>query len=517
MKKKILALTLSVAMLITGGLTSVTAAEFEDTSICADEVSSDVNEDFDSLDIGEDTEVEFDDTEDDFSSDENVDYSYDDINSSDSEFIADETEVFAEDVGIDDDINPENSSVLETPSREPLKPAVTESIVTGLEKPLKFYPGKFYDFTVTGAGMDNTDPIENDERWEPLYWSTKNNPSTIQVNTLWRIGSSKGIMESNTYSMYIFFKKQFFDYKHGWEYTEDIQSLRITFESDSITTSELDSWINSDKDEYGNPIPTEPPTVTPTPPTVTPTPPTLQMKVNTHSITLRTGQSTSSVKVTNATPYFRVVAWYSDNTSIAKVNSYGKITAGKKPGKTYVTVVMSTGEATKIKVTVQKGKIKTKSISGLKKKVTVNKGKTLKLTPVLSPQTSQEKISYSSSNKKVATVSSKGIIKGIKAGTTKITVKSGTKKFVVTVTVPKTATKKITGVKSAISLKRGKTYKLKPKKVPANCDYKIFYNSSNKKVATVTSKGVITARKKGSTTITIKSGKISVKCKVTVK
>ena len=511
MKKKILALTLSVAMLITGGLTSVTAAEFEDTS------SSDVNEDFDSLDIGEDTEVEFDDTEDDFSSDENVDYSYDDINSSDSEFIADETEVFAEDVGIDDDINPENSSVLETPSREPLKPAVTESIVTGLEKPLKFYPGKFYDFTVTGAGMDNTDPIENDERWEPLYWSTKNNPSTIQVNTLWRIGSSKGIRESHTYSMYIFFKKQFFDYKHGWEYTEDIQSLRITFESDSITTSELDSWINSDKDEYGNPIPTEPPTVTPTPPTVTPTPPTLQMKVNTHSITLRTGQSTSSVKVTNATPYFRVVAWYSDNTSIAKVNSYGKITAGKKPGKTYVTVVMSTGEAAKIKVTVQKGKIKTKSISGLKKKVTVNKGKTLKLTPVLSPQTSQEKISYSSSNKKVATVSSKGIIKGIKAGTTKITVKSGTKKFVVTVTVPKTATKKITGVKSAISLKRGKTYKLKPKKVPANCDYKISYNSSNKKVATVTSKGVITARKKGSTTITIKSGKISVKCKVTVK
>lgn len=418
MKKEIFALTLSVAMLITGRLTSVTAAEFEDTSICADEVSSDVNEDFDSLDIREDTEVEFDDTENDFSSDEHVDFSYDAIDSSDSEFIADKTEVFTEDVGINDDTNPENPTVSVTPSREPLKPAVTESIVTGLEKPLKFYPSKFYDFTVTGAGMDNTDPIENDERWEPLYWSTKNNPSTIQVNTRWRIGSSKGIMESNTYSMYIFFKKQFFDCKHGWEYTEDIQSLRITFESDSITTSELDSWINSDKDEYGNPIPTEPPTVTPTPPTV-------QMKVNTHSITLRTGQSTSSVKVTNSTPYFRVVAWYSDNTSIAKVNPYGKITAGKRPGKTYVTVVMSTGEAAKIKVTVQKGKIKTKSISGLKKKVSVNKGKTLKLTPVLSPQTSQEKISYSSSNKKVATVSSKGVITARKKGSTTITIKSG--------------------------------------------------------------------------------------------
>lgn len=297
MKKEILALTLSVAMLITGGLTSVTAAEFEDTSICADEVSSDVNEDFDPLDIREDTEVEFDDTENDFSSDEHVDFSYDAIDSSDSEFIADKTEVFTEDVGINDDTNPENPTVSVTPSREPLKPAVTESIVTGLEKPLKFYPGKFYDFTVTGAGMDNTDPIENDERWED---------------------------------------------------TENIQSLRITFESDSITTSELDSWVSSDKDEYGNPIPTEPPTI-----------------------------------------------------------------------------VMSTGEAAKIKVTVQKGKIKTKSISGLKKKVSVNKGKTLKLTPVLSPQTSQEKISYSSSNKKVATVSSKGVITARKKGSTTITIKSG--------------------------------------------------------------------------------------------
>ena len=438
MKKKILALTLSVAMLTTGALTSVSAAEFEDTSICATEVSSNAIEDFDSLDTREDTEVEFDNTDSNFSSEENIDYSYEGIDSSDSEFISDETEVFAEDVGIDDDINPENSSVSETPSREPLKPAVTESIVTGLEKPLKFYPGKFYDFTVTGAGMDNTDPIENDERWEPLYWSTKNNPSTIQVNTRWRIGSSKGIMESNTYSMYIFFKKQFFDCKHGWEYTEDIQSLRITFESDSITTSELDNWINSDKDEYGNPIPTEPPTVTPTPPT-------LQMRVNTHSITLRTGQSTSSVKVTNATPYFRVVAWYSDNTSIAKVNPYGKITAGKKPGKTYITIVMSTGEAAKIKVTVQKGKIKTKSISGLKKKVSVNKGKTLKLTPVLSPQTSQEKISYSSSNKKVATVSKKGVISARQAGKVRITIytKSGKKATCkVTVTAKKKATKK---------------------------------------------------------------------------
>ena len=333
-----------------------------------------------------------------------------------------------------------------------------------------------------------------------LYWSMSVNPSSNSKNSNWRIGSQKGILDAKTYSMYIFFRKEIFN-GYIWKDSTIIEAMHVSFTTDSYTEAELKTYLGEDVAE-GTPLPT---------------PLTLQMQVNTHSITLRTEQSTSSVKVTNATPYFRVVAWYSDNTSIARVNSYRKITAGKKPGKTYITIVMSTGEAAKIKVTVQKGKIKTKSISGLKKKVSVNKGKTLKLTPVLSPQTSQEKISYSSSNKKVATVSSKGIIKGIKAGTTKITVKSGTKKFVVTVTVPKTTTKKITGIKSAIKLKKGKTYKLKPKKVPANSDYKISYNSSNKKVATVSSKGVITARKKGSTTITIKSGKISVKCKVTVK
>ena len=89
---------------------------------------------------------------------------------------------------------------------------------------------------------------------------------------------------------------------------------------------------------------------------------------------------------------------------------------------------MSTGEKTKVKVTVQNGTVRTNAIYGLKTKYTVTKGKTLTLRPVLSPVTSQERITYSSSNKNVATVSSKGVIKGIKTGTARITVKSGSKK-----------------------------------------------------------------------------------------
>ena len=47
---------------------------------------------------------------------------------------------------------------------------VSESAVTGLDGELKFFPGKFYEFTVTGAGMDNTSPVQGDERWYPVYW-----------------------------------------------------------------------------------------------------------------------------------------------------------------------------------------------------------------------------------------------------------------------------------------------------------------------------------------------------------
>ena len=59
----------------------------------------------------------------------------------------------------------------------------------------------------------------------------------------------------------------------------------------------------------------------------------------------------------------------------------------------------------------------------------------LTLKPVISPITSVEKVTYKSSNKKVATVSSKGVITAKKKGTAKITVKSGKKSYTVTVKV----------------------------------------------------------------------------------
>ena len=59
-----------------------------------------------------------------------------------------------------------------------------------------------------------------------------------------------------------------------------------------------------------------------------------------------------------------------------------------------------------------------------------------------------------------------------------------------TITVPKTKTSSITVAKD-ITVKKGKTYRLKAKVAPKNSDEKITYTSSNKKIATVTKSGKV--------------------------
>lgn len=240
--------------------------------------------------------------------------------------------------------------------------------------------------------------------------------------------------------------------------------------------------------------------------------------VNVTPIILQVGQSTSKVKVTGLAAGDFIRKWTSSNKKIVTVTQSGTI-RGLKKGTAYVTVQLASSTRIRIKVTVQKTAVKTRKITGLAEKLTIKKGKKETLKPVLLPLTSVEKISYTSSNKKVAAVSRKGLITAKGPGTAKITVKAGKKKFVVTVTVPKVKTTAIKNVpkKILLTLKKKKTYQLKAKVVPVNSDQKFTYSSSKKSVAVVSCTGKITAKKKGTTLITVKSGSKKVKCRVTVK
>lgn len=154
-----------------------------------------------------------------------------------------------------------------------------------------------------------------------------------------------------------------------------------------------------------------------------------KITLNKTSVTLnrgaknRTFQLKKAIKNKNAT--YKGVSWYSSNKNIATVNSTGKVTL-KRRGKVVITVKAKDGsrKSAKCKVTVRQLVTKL-SYNKKTQKAEVYKNKTIKFVVTVAPSNANNKgLTYSSSNKKIATVNSKGIIKGIKAGTVTITAKA---------------------------------------------------------------------------------------------
>ena len=167
--------------------------------------------------------------------------------------------------------------------------------------------------------------------------------------------------------------------------------------------------------------------------------PTINVTAN--KIQLKTKQKLKTFKVTGLAKGDSIVSWKSNKTKVVKVsgksNGTCTITAGKKTGKAVITVTLKSGLRKNITVTVQKGAVKTTKIIGVARSITLIKGQRYTLKPVRNPFTSVEKITYKSSNSKVATVNSKGVIKSKKVGKTVISVKAGKKTVKCTVVVKK--------------------------------------------------------------------------------
>ena len=199
-----------------------------------------------------------------------------------------------------------------------------------------------------------------------------------------------------------------------------------------------------------------------------------------------------------------------------------------------------TKEATVLEAGIQQrscsqcGKKETASIAKLKSTISLSVSGTI---PLKVKQTYQVKVtmgkgdkvvSWKSSNPKAVSVKN-GKIKGLKSGkkaTITVRLKSGKKaSFKVKVQNAAVATTKLTVTNSATgkkvgksyTMKRGKTLKLAVKAAPVTSKQKITYSSSNKKILTVTKKGVIKAKKKGTATITVRSGKKKYRIKIRVK
>lgn len=223
----------------------------------------------------------------------------------------------------------------------------------------------------------------------------------------------------------------------------------------------------------------------------------------------------SFVLVATVMPYNatdKTVTWTSSDPSVASVNESGKVSA-LKGGKAVISA-----KADKITATCEVTVIApVETITLSPETCEIARGEEITLTATVGPEDATDKsVSWSTSNKNVATVDSNGTVRGVGKGQARITVRSGnvSAQCTVTVTLP------VEGIsldKTSLVIGRGNTATLKATVTPADAsDKSIVWSSSDASVASVSDKGVVTAIKKGKAVITANASGHTASCNVEV-
>ena len=204
------------------------------------------------------------------------------------------------------------------------------------------------------------------------------------------------------------------------------------------------------------------------------------------------------------------VTWKSSNTAIATVTSAGKVKGVKAGTATITCTSNATGLSTTCKVTVG-------NVTLDKTEAFIEKGKTTTLKATVTPSALEDKsVTWKSSDKSIATVSSSGKVKGVGYGTATITCTSVATGLSTTCTV--TVGKVVVSI-SEVSLKKTRTISLNATLYPTTLtDKSVTWKSSNTAVATVSSSGKVKGIKAGTAVITCTSNATGLKgtCTVTV-
>jgi uncharacterized protein YjdB len=261
------------------------------------------------------------------------------------------------------------------------------------------------------------------------------------------------------------------------------------------------------------------------------------------SYTLMKGK-TVTLKVKNNTNYKGKIVWSSSNAKVAAVTSEG-VVKGIKNGTAIITVnIKGSKKKAACKVTVKTPAVK---LTLDKTSETLKVGETIAIKGTVSPKTaSNQTLVYSSSDENIAVVSKKGVIKGIKAGSAKITVKVKNTKLKETCEVTVIEPQQNSGAvvkqpetvnpqpgqpevvspngiklnKSEITINEEDTTTIIATVLPVNATNKtVVFSSSNNEVATVSTGGVVTGVKEGTATITatVQGTALNAACNIIVK
>lgn len=240
-----------------------------------------------------------------------------------------------------------------------------------------------------------------------------------------------------------------------------------------------------------------------------PAPPTVQALIldQTDRLTLGKGETRQlncTVVPANAQTTLR---WKSSSSKRVTVSDSGLITAVGS-GVATITVTASNGVKTSVKVESVDPTI-AKSVAIDQKGVQyVNVGETLQLSAAVAPATAASALTWKASKIKYAAVDANGLVTGIAKGSCKITVMTANrKKASVTVKVldPYAPAKVLLREHGPITLHVGETVQLNPVLVPETGKTTFTWLTSKARVATVDANGLVTAVKKGSAKITVRT------------
>lgn len=197
----------------------------------------------------------------------------------------------------------------------------------------------------------------------------------------------------------------------------------------------------------------------------------------------------------------------SSDAKIATVDANGTIRA-VAPGTVNITVKTNTNKSATCRVVVKSPAKKVTLMAKYKpsaKKIYIQKGQSISLRAVMTPNNSTDTVTYKSNKAKIATVDASGVVRTKKNGTAKITATATSKKkATITIVVQKkqVRAKKVTA-KAPKTMKVGKTVRVTTTLKPAKSTDTVSFTCSNAALARVDECGYVTALKKGTVKITV--------------
>jgi len=283
------------------------------------------------------------------------------------------------------------------------------------------------------------------------------------------------------------------------------------FYSLALKGNKLYAWGNNEHGQLGDTngvrgVPTE--VILPIPGNPIPVPESVMLDIT--KLSLAIGETATLSATVAPTGANQKVFWSTNNPLVATVTRTGKVLA-KKVGSAVITATTDNAKKATCAITVKlrgdEAKPSAMAVTISETSMALEIGQQTKLQAKVLPAQALQKVTWSSNDETVATVSPTGVVQGLKSGVATITAytANGEKATCFISVSQKTEVLSLKFVPERVSIDRGSKLSLRVEITPPTASSQLHYESSNELIAEVTDTGTVTGVSEGSATITVRS------------